>query len=60
MNITIEQLIACVQNATKKLDVAYQSDDYYATRGELSTTEIEYVDPDSLIYYLRELKNESA
>ena len=56
MNITIEQLIDAIENATVRVDVMVPDQDYYAKRGSSSEGSIDIVCPHKLIEALRELE----
>jgi len=49
MEITREQLIECIEKATREMDVHVPCRDYYARRGDSATETIKYICPDGLI-----------
>jgi hypothetical protein len=57
MNITIEQMIKVVKQATQELDVVVP--DYYSHNSTENKT-ITYVDADALVWWLQELLGEQA
>lgn len=56
MNITVEQLIDCVRDASTEIEVAVRDTDYYAKYGSTTLGTISYVCPDRLIEALQTLE----
>lgn len=55
MNIDIKELIACIEKATEKMEVATRDEDYYAKRDSYSFSTLEYISPYKLIEALKDL-----
>ena len=55
MNITIEQLISVIDQATETKEVLVGSNDRYNESG-WATADISYINPERLIYALKSLK----
>lgn len=55
MNITIEQLITCIEASKYELDVCTPSMDYYRRAGEIENSTITVICPDKLIEALGEV-----
>ena len=49
MEITREQLIECIEKATREMEVHAPSRDYYARSGDSYTETITYISPQGLI-----------
>lgn len=58
MNITKEQLIACIESATQTMKVKTPSEDYYAGPMDMCTETVEFVNPSLLINALHALEGE--
>lgn len=56
MNITLEQLVECVSDASTEIEVAVRDDDYYAKRDSTTFTKISYICPHRLIEALQSLE----
>lgn len=54
MSLEIEDLIDCINLSRVSVKVCVPSQDYYARRDDWIEDTIQYIDPDTLIVFLRE------
>lgn len=60
MEITREELVACIEKATREMDVHVPCRDYYARRGDSATETIQYISPQGLIEAINDLGGRPA